>query len=80
MVSDNLQFSGDKTVYFYPDCRAALVGEFDHEGHLIKGQATEIIGLEQDALLFLPIFMAPDQEVKKAFEISQFFSANIYIF
>ena len=57
LVSDNLQFSGDKTAFFYPDCRTALVGTFDKDGQMLKGQATE------DALIFSPIFMAPDPEV-----------------
>jgi hypothetical protein len=64
MVSDNVDFSGSNTAYFYPDCRTAILGTYGQQGQLVEGLVTEIIGLDMDACMNMtPIFMAPDPKV-----------------
>lgn len=64
MVSDQCNFSGPNTIYFYPDCRTAIVGNFGLNGILESGHMTEIVGVDQDAAQNPePYFLAPDVEV-----------------
>ena len=64
LVSDQCDFSGENTVYFYPDCRTALVGTFGNQGQLKSGHVTEIIGVDKDiAKNPHPVFLAPDTDV-----------------
>ena len=66
MVSDQCNFSGSNTIYFYPDCRTALVGTFGPNGQLQAGRVTEIIGLDHDvAHNPEPVFLAPDTNVSR---------------
>ena len=37
MASDQCDFSGNNTIYFYPDCRTAILGTFGPNGKLKKG-------------------------------------------
>ena len=61
MMSDNCEFIGENTVYLYPDCRTAIIGNFDDKSHLRSGQVTEIISVEKDqAFNPEPVFLAPD--------------------
>eukprot|EP00093_Oithona_nana_P000825 00825.XXX_3564_2293_1 [CDS] Oithona nana genome sequencing. len=63
MASDQCDFSGDNTIYFYPDCRTAIIGTFGPNGQLKKGHVTEIIGVDQDpAKNPEPVFLAPDTQ------------------
>ena len=65
MVSDQIDFSGNNTVYFYPDCRTALVGTFGVNGQLKTGHVTEIVGVDRDAAHNPePVFLAPDTDVR----------------
>lgn len=65
MVSDQCDFSGNNTVYFYPDCRTALVGTFGVNGQLKTGHVTEIVGVDRDAAHNPePVFLAPDTDVR----------------
>ena len=66
MVSDQCNFSGKNTVFFYPDCRTAIVGSFGLNGTLESGHVTEIIGVDSDlAQNPEPVFLAPDTDVSK---------------
>ena len=49
LVSDRCDFSGKNTVYFYPDCRTAILGNFGSNGILESGTVTEIVTVELDA-------------------------------
>ena len=64
MVSDQCDFSGENTVFFYPDCRTAIVGTFGPGGQLKSGHVTEIVGVLRDAAQNPePMYLAPDTDV-----------------
>ena len=64
MVSDQCNFSGENTVFFYPDCRTAIVGTFGPGGQLKSGHVTEIVGVLRDAAQNPePVYLAPDTDV-----------------
>ena len=64
MMSDNCDFKGENTVYFYPDCRTAIIGTFDAKSQLKSGHITELVGVDKDAAFNPePVFLGPNTDV-----------------
>ena len=63
-MSDNCDFKGENTIYFYPDVRSAIIGTFDDKSQLKSGHVTELIGVDKDAAFNPePVFLGPNTEV-----------------
>lgn len=63
VVSDNLEFGGNQTVYLYPDCRTALVGSYSCQGRLVAGQVAEVTGIQPfQSIIMLPRLSRPQPE------------------
>ena len=75
-MSDNCDFKGENTIYFYPDVRSAIIGTFDDKSQLKSGHVTELIGVDKDAAFNPePVFLGPNTEVGSVISIV-FFSVN----
>ena len=62
-MSDNCDFKGENTIYFYPDVRSAIIGTFDDKSQLKSGHVTELIGVDKDAASNpKPVFLGPNTE------------------
>ena len=76
LLSDNCDFKGGNTIYFYPDVRSAIIGTFDDKSQLKSGHVTELIGVDKDAAFNPePVFLGPNTEVGSVISIV-FFSVN----